>query len=313
VPGTAVTIPQPLPQEKEAGKSLLSFASQDPPLDAAEADMLATEPPMIIVTSGSKNSSDDEDESDPNSVYRRDRDPYAWNPDTEDPYSRYSRYSPSTSKERQPSAETNGWNSLSAWRESMDEAMGRTMTYSEKARDERAGQNDQGNASLTSMMSGKSDYQRQEYLERQRTQGSSESSDDVSWNRNYFHFGVTGVQKVQEGQYTSLYEQMKLMNEQATKGASPVDLSDNNGSVPRYGTTGYDSANTFNRTDDAQSRATGQSAAPNYQAYRPAPTPVVSENADKFARQEPPASPEGQVQSRPAILPFPKRPGSVFQ
>jgi hypothetical protein len=45
----------------------------------------------------------------------------------------------------------------------------------------------------------------------------------------------------------------------------------------------------------------------------PAGTKTVSQNPDMFARQQPPASPPGQVQSPPAILPFPKKPGSVFQ
>jgi hypothetical protein len=47
--------------------------------------------------------------------------------------------------------------------------------------------------------------------------------------------------------------------------------------------------------------------------YHPAETRAGSATPDPYARQEPPASPPGQVQSRPGILPFPKRPGSVFQ
>ncbi|MGP8199857.1 MAG: hypothetical protein ACLQU4_10185 [Limisphaerales bacterium] len=41
-------------------------------------------------------------------------------------------------------------------------------------------------------------------------------------------------------------------------------------------------------------------------------TNTVGQYSDLFSRQQPPASPPGQVQSRPAILPFPKKPGSVF-
>jgi hypothetical protein len=40
---------------------------------------------------------------------------------------------------------------------------------------------------------------------------------------------------------------------------------------------------------------------------------AMSQNVNVYAREEPPPSPPGQVQSRPAILPFPKKPGDVLR
>jgi len=140
--------------------------------------------------------------------------------------------------------------------------------------------------------------------------------DDSPWSLSYGRDRKwLGSDRMREGQFESLYEQMKAMNEQSLFGPGPagptartLSLTDNPQRNPALypGAFGYPSV-----MDDPRSKTPDETfGAP--RSYRPVEAPRASANHSGFSRQDQPAL-AGQVEPKPAILPFPKRPGSVFQ
>jgi len=138
----------------------------------------------------------------------------------------------------------------------------------------------------------------------------SDSDEDSSWSRNLFHHGFLGMGETRE----PFYDDVKPMNaepSQAYLSVRPSSAADDalrDSKLPP-GMVEYNSQVDVLRGKTPEEMLT----APALRPYQPVETKTVSQNPDPYARQQPPASPPGQVQSPPAILPFPRRPGSVFQ
>jgi hypothetical protein len=155
---------------------------------------------------------------------------------------------------------------------------------------------------------GRTDYQRDERYGKHVP----DSSENTAWPHSFFNHGLTGLERMREGQFVPFYEEVnaasQVVNQSLpTRSATAADdLLRNSTLAP--GMAAYDA-----QVDAMRGKTPdGTMAAP--RTYYPVPAArVVSPNPDVYARQEPPASPSGQVQSRPAILPYPKKPGDVLR
>jgi hypothetical protein len=192
------------------------------------------------------------------------------------------------------------------WGRQSDRNQDDQSTFSNRKSDELSRQGDLRTRLQAEITGRKTDYERNERY------GSyySKSEEDSASSSSFFHHESPGLERMGEGQFMPSYEEMKMLNDQSG-GYSSVRPAGAEGSLSRRptevsGTTGY----TF-PGDIARGRTLDETAIPP-RTYQPE-TRTVSQNADLFGPMEPPASPAGQVQSRPAVLPFPKKPGSVFQ
>jgi len=155
---------------------------------------------------------------------------------------------------------------------------------------------------------GRTDYQKDgRYGER-----SPDSSENTVWTRSLFNHGFTGLERMREGQFVPFYDEVQGANQEAGQGFSTARSSSAADDQLRDSTLSPGVA-AYNAQADAVRGKTpdGMTAAP--RTIYPVQTQTVTQIPDVYARQEPPASPPGQVQSRPAILPFPKKPGDVLR
>jgi len=155
---------------------------------------------------------------------------------------------------------------------------------------------------------GKIDYQRDERYNKRFP----DATEDSGWSRSFFHDGLPDLNPMRHGQFVPLYEEQNVVSQQPNQGyfpARPLSAEDEQlrESMLPPGMAAYDAQL------DAINGKIPDETAPTPHMFRPVDEQAVSQNTDTFARQEPPASPPGQVQSRPAILPYPKRPSSVLQ
>jgi hypothetical protein len=144
---------------------------------------------------------------------------------------------------------------------------------------------------------------------------SSDSTEDTTWSHSFFHHGLSDMDGARDKQIDSFYDDIKA--------ASPAPALAETYSLPLPSSASDEMLHDsklpprmaeYNLQLDAMRGKTPDETPGARLTFQPVETrPVVSQNPDPYARQEPPASPPGQVQARPAILPFPKRPGSVFQ
>jgi hypothetical protein len=141
-----------------------------------------------------------------------------------------------------------------------------------------------------------------------------DANQDSTWSRGFFHNGLPDLNPMRTGQFMPLYDQMNVVNEQPSQGASParpfgVEDEQLRESVLPPGMAEYNA-----QMDVMHGKIPDETVVVSTpRMSRPAAASAESQNPDMFARQDPPASPPGQVQSRPAILPYPKKPGSVLQ
>jgi hypothetical protein len=141
---------------------------------------------------------------------------------------------------------------------------------------------------------------------------SSDSSEGSRWSRTYYHYGAAGLQRTQEGPFMPFSEEMKAMNEQAIQNNSSPRLSTAPNDLLRDVASRPNALSPFSSGDAARDRLPDETVT-TPRTFHPPETRAVSQNSDTFARPDPPPSPRGQVQSRPAILPFPKKPGDVLR
>ena len=233
-----------------------------------------------------------------------------------------SRYGNLDSRQRPINGSTNRWDMPGGWNPDAG------SIFSERRRDEGASRDSLRGRLEAVNTAGRTDYQKDERYGRH----SFDSDEDSAWSGSFFHPGLTAEETVAQelsawshsflhpglpGSYRiqdksmPTYAQMKGINEQLSRAYSSARLSGAADDQPRGSSLSPD-AEYISERNAARGRTPDETAgAP--RTIHPAETKTASQNSDKFARQEPPASPPGQVQSRPAILPFPKKPGSVFQ
>jgi hypothetical protein len=151
------------------------------------------------------------------------------------------------------------------------------------------------------------------YSQRDERDGrrSPDSDADPAWSRSLFHHDLTGLERMQEGKFISFSDEIQADNEPPSQAYS-VSRSFNAENNLQRDDTLFPGLTDYNSQRDRM-RDPSQDGLLAPRTFKPAETRSVNQNSDPYARQEPPPSPPGQVQSRPAILPFPKRPGSVFQ
>jgi hypothetical protein len=196
---------------------------------------------------------------------------------------------------------TNRWNMPGGWNPDAE------SIYSERRSDEAASQDTLRARLEAESIAERADYQRDGRYGRR----SSDSDEDPKWSRSVSHHGSSGLERMREGQFVPFYEEIKSMKEQPNPGYSSTRFSSAQDDLQRDSTLSPEAARYASQRGDALGKTPDETVnAP--RTIRPAERTTVSQNPDVSERQEPPASPRGQVQSRPAILPFPKKPGSVF-
>jgi hypothetical protein len=238
------------------------------------------------------------------------------------------RYDNLDSRQRPINGATNWWDMPGGW--NLDAG----SIFSERGSDEAASRDGLRGRLEAVTTAGRTDYRKEELYGRH----SSDSDEDSAWSRSFPHHGSPGLERMRDGQFVPVYEevstwyhgvlhsrpasvdrtresqfyaQMKANNEQSSHGYSPERLSSVADNQPRGSSLSPD-AEYISERNAARARTLEETmSAPRTIHF--AETNAVSQHPDIFARPDPPASPPGQVQSRPAVLPFPKKPGSVFQ
>jgi hypothetical protein len=284
-------VPRMQREAKESPNSTIGVPTR--PEDAISAEEMQDSAGGVIIASPKKKTVRAGD-----SIFTDDRD------DTTDADSRYDSLD---SKRRPVNRATNMWDLGRGWNQDTGIASANHI-----------GHNPAGQASLRDRLealhaTGRDDYQSEQRQRDERyDKGSTDSDEDSVWSRRIFHYGLSGMGGTQVGQFDPFYDETKAMNQgssQVNSWARPPSVIDDQLRDSRMtpGMAEYNSQLDILRgkTPEATQDAPG--------AFRPVETRTVSQNSDPYARQQPPASPPGQVQSPPAILPFPKRPGSVFQ
>jgi hypothetical protein len=213
-----------------------------------------------------------------------------------------SRYDNVDSSRRPINGATNRWDMPGGWNPDAE------SISPERRRDEAASQDDLRTRLEAMNTAGRTNYQKDERYGRR----SSDSDEDSAWSRSFFHHGSPGLERMREGRFVPFYEEIKMINEQFSQGYSSARLFSAPNGLPRDSTLPPGAAEYTSQRDVARGNTLDETGgAP--RTIHPEETTTVSQNPDVFARKEPPASTPSQVQSRPAILPFPKKPGSVFQ
>lgn len=284
-PGASLGVPQLVRDDKEPPKSEIQAPMQ--PDDVLPQGMQGSSEILIISTPVGK------DIKKWDSAFTDDRD------DNTDADGRYDNLE---ARPRPINGATNRWDMPGGWNPDAG------SIFSERGRDDAASQ-DPLRARLEAVNTvGRTDYQKDEYY----TRHSPDSDQDPAWSRSIFHHGSPGLDRMRQGQFVPLYEEMRTVNEQSGQEYSSARLSSASNDLPRDSTLPPAAAGHTSQWDVARGSTPDEPAsAP--RTFHPAETKSVSQNPDTFARQQPPASPPGQVQSPPAILPFPKKPSSVLQ
>jgi len=243
-----------------------------------------------------------------------------------------SRYDNLDPRQRPGNGATNRWDMPGGWNPDAG------SIFSQRRGDEAASQDKLHGRLETANTEGRTDYQKDERYGRH----SSDSDEDSARSGGLSHHGSPGLERMREGQFVPVYEQVsawsrdllhhpssaesrasdkqlaasfalyiKTINEQSSQGYSSEGLSSAADDQPHRSSLSPDAEYISERNAARDRRSDETASAP--RTIHPVETKTVSQNPDTFAQQRPPASPPGQVQSLPAILPFPKKPGSVFQ
>jgi hypothetical protein len=286
-PSTLLEVPRVEREDKGSPNSELR-----PPLPADAAlpqEYVPVSPEIVIISASKRNDAKTQDSSYPDI-----RDTQTRENSIDDSLDSQSRSISSAKRQRDLSAEGN---------------LDASGAFSDKKTDQPATPGSLRARMETFDRAGKGEYQKDD---RYYSTSSDSTEDSGSRSRSYFHYGASGLQRTTDGQFMPFTEEMRAMNEQATQrylSARPSNPANDPLRDPASpaSTTAYSPSRDFSRDrtpDEAMS-------AP--QTFHPAEARPVNQNTDTFSRQEPPPSPRGQVQSRPAILPFPKKPGDVLR
>jgi hypothetical protein len=290
-PGVSLEVPEAVRDEKELPKHEIPTSMQ-----AGDElyDGMQPSSEVVIITTPKEKGTKRRDSS-----YLDDRD----NNTDADSRDADSRYDNLDSTQRSVNTATNRWDAQTEWNPNTGSA------FSERRNEEASSQDSLRGRMEALTTTGKADYQRYDLYGRQ----SSDSDEETAESSSFFHPESTGSERMEEGRYQPFYEQMKAINEQPSQGYSPTslytaasDLSRDPSLPPSVAEENLQRE--FSRGVTPEGMA---SAPPAY--HPPEETRTVSQNNDIYTRPDPPSSPQGDVQSRPAILPFPKKPGSVFQ
>jgi hypothetical protein len=291
-PGASLGVPQVVRDDKEPSKTGMP-ASMQADDGVQEEEQMEDSSEVVVLSTANEKGVKTWD-----SAFTNVWDTNVWDNDID----ANSRYDDLDSRQRPIHGATNGWDMPGE----LNPDAG--TIFSEKRKEEAAIQDILRDRSEAVMTAGRTDYQKDEYY---GGHFPNPNKDSASF-RNFLDHGSSGLERIREGQYMPFYEEMKAINEQFSQGYSPARLFSAANGLPHDSTlpSGVDGY-TWQK-DVARGNTPGETAsAP--RTIHPAETRTVSQNPDRFGPQEPPASPPGQVQSRPAILPFPKKPGSVFQ
>jgi hypothetical protein len=247
----------------------------------------------------------------------------AFTDDLDDTADADSRYDHLDSRQRPISGATNQWNMPGEWNADAGRIASEGRREEAASRGTLRGRLEEGNRA------GRIDYQKDGLYGRHSFDSDEDSAGFRSvlhyglppeetvaqklsaWSRGLLHPGMRPLYRAQDKSMPT-YAELKAVNEQFSQEKSSARLSGAADDQPRGASLAPDAGGYTWPWDVARSRTPEETmSAP--RTFHPAETKIVSQNTDIFARQQPPASPPGQVQSRPAILPFPKKPGSVFQ
>jgi hypothetical protein len=129
------------------------------------------------------------------------------------------------------------------------------------------------------------------------------------WARSFFHIGSTTLDRAMDKDATAGYTRTKETGKQADPWAS-VSSPANAQSRDTTSATGEDAYGSSLDNANHKSQGDNMNLQHSYRTFEPKQAGSVSESP---ARPSSPASPKGYVRSRPAILPYPKKPGDLFK
>jgi hypothetical protein len=145
----------------------------------------------------------------------------------------------------------------------------------------------------------------------------SEATDETPWVQKYFKHELSVIGGTKDNFYDPYFDQMMKVNQagQAPDGIAGGAFQDHFDSVEqsvRNATTPAALTEYQEQLDLARGKLQDPNQ-PVLRHYTPVDTISSYQQPNRYGPMMPPASPPGDVQSQPAILPFPKRPGSLFQ
>jgi hypothetical protein len=156
---------------------------------------------------------------------------------------------------------------------------------------------------------GRTEYQKEK--DDRYGRNSQDINDDSPWARRSSHQGLFNLNGMHDGQFVPLYEDIAAVNPPPALEISPTRPFTALDEQVREATLPPGMALYNAQLDTLRGKIPDETAGAS-QTFRPMEARTVNQSSDPFERQQPPASPPGQVQSRPAILPFPKKPGDVL-
>ena len=288
VPRAALQVPKVQSDDKETADSAREASLR---LDTSALELQESSEQVVFFAAPKKKT---DKTRDPTSM--RDRE------DTSSEDGTYSDLDGLDDKTRSGRAATNLWDLEHAWKQDP------RSTFAGR-REENPAVQDDLHARLDSLSSlGNNAYKRDERFYRD----SPDSLENTTWVRNLFNHGLSGMTGTSEGRTGASHDDVKPASQwvgQTHAFSTPYSAADDllrDSKLPP-GMVEYNL-----QIDTLRGRTPEETPGARLTFQLPELKPVT-QNSDPYARQEPPASPPGQVQSRPAILPFPKRPGSVFQ
>ena len=305
-PRASLKVPQVVREDKEPPKSEMPRSIQAE--DMVPRDMEGASEIVIVSTPEEKD------------VKTRDS---AFTDYLDDNANADSRYDILESRQRPINGATNAWSMPEGWNPDAGSLV------SERRNDEAASRDHLRGLLEAASTAGRIDYQNDGLYGRHSSNWDGDSAGSLGlfrygsppeetvaqklskWPGSFLHRGLPDSHGAQDESMPT-YAQMQAIKEQLGHGNSSARFSSAADDQPRSSSLSVNPPGYTWQTDALHDRTPDERmSAP--RAFYPVETKIVSQNPDIFERQRPPASPPGQVQSPPAILPFPKKPGSVLQ
>lgn len=285
-PAVPLTVPQAPREEKSSARTSLSPA--DRPEDAIRQEQMADSSEVVVFAPAQGKSSSPWDRTSSNS---RDG-----NTDETAPYNSL------LSKPVTAFGQTNFWDDMGRGWDGDKRSI-----FSKEPDDQAVMQN----GSLRDRM--EAEASRKDDLWRGDRYGThSRTGDDSVWSRNTFN-DANAAWRPQVEQYQTYLDELKAKSEQQREAGIRPERSlwpdDSRRELNYSANAGLN----WTPAEWASKRMDEQEQMSSSRTVQQAPSQSTTIFPDPYARLGPPPSPPGQVQSQPGILPFPKRPGSVFQ
>lgn len=189
-------------------------------------------------------------------------------------------------------------------------------TLSDNRQDGPAGETDLRSRLETLHESMRSEYDRNDRYDRHDPydRNTTDSEQESGWTHSFFQHGFMGMGKSEDSQYNYWSDQTKAIVQQQPV-EQPAYLRDQltSAAEDQLRESKLPPGMVEYQAQQDEERGKVRDEPLTLRRYEPVESRAINAEPNPYARQMPPPSPRGDVQSQPAVLPFPKRPGSVFQ